>query len=272
MFEKIKEIIKNHRAIEKSANLKAANNDLLISARQGSCLGVKKALAQGANINFGNGQQNVLFNVISSANLDCIKLVLDSKINLDFKADANLSAIQWAIASNANIDVLNLLLDYPFNHNIQDIDGNTNVHYASTNIDLLKKIITNGGKLDIKNNEGRTPFNYQFLSPNLPQRIQLCEIYIKNDCDIFEKNNFGQSSFILGIMSGKVEKQKEVIDYFCSLITNKEYFDKALQQTNLLQDSENKQYVLSRLNAFIVNSNLEKELILKPGKDKKLKI
>jgi ankyrin repeat protein len=272
MFEKIKKIIAKHQAIEKNNSLNIANHNLLLAARQGNYSDVVEALASGADINHSSNNTNVLFSAISSGDVKCLKLILDSNVNLNFKADAGLSAFQFAIATHANVDVLNCLLDYPFDHNIQDVDGNTNVHYASTELELLKKIVSKGGRLDIRNKEGRNPFNYQFLSPNLENRKDLCEFYVNQKCDIFEKNNNEQSTFLLGVMCGKVHKQKAVIDYFCSLINTAQYFAKASEQIEDLKQSENKEYVVNALNAISVSSTLEKELVIKPGKDKKLKI
>ena len=271
MFENIKKIITSHQSLQQKKNLRIANNDLLISARRGSRSGVMAALENGADINFSN-TTNALFSAITSENLDCLKLVLDKNVNLNFKADADLSAFQMALASSVKVEILNCLLDYPFNHNAQDIDGNTNAHYASDNIELLEKIVAKGGRLDIKNKEGRNPFNHQFLSRNVVNRKKVCEFYVEHNCDIFENNLNGQSPFLLGVMCGKVDKEKEVIDYFCSLIDNPQYLEKALHQLKQLQESENKKYAIRQINAIGLSLDLEKQLIVKSGKDRKLKI
>lgn len=271
MFEKIKKIIAKNKEVEKNKYLTIANNSLIIAASQGSYSGIISALSQGANINYSNNT-NALFSVISSGSIDCLKLVLESKVDLTFKADASLSAFQFALASSANINMLNCLLDYTFNHNVADIDGNTNAHYASNNLELIQKIVSRGGRLDIRNNEGRTPFNYQFLMLNLQSRKELCEFYVQQNCDIFENNNDQQSPFILGLMSEKIENKKTMIDYFCSLLNNQEYLEKALEQIKSLRESDNKSYVMKKLESISLNVNLEKKLIVKSNIEKKIKI
>ena len=108
MFENIKKIITSHQSLQQKKNLRIANNDLLISARRGSWSGVMEALENGADINYSN-TTNALFSAITSENLDCLKLVLDSNVNLNFKADADLSAFQMALASSAKVEILNCL-------------------------------------------------------------------------------------------------------------------------------------------------------------------
>lgn len=164
MFNKIKKIIEKIYSVEDKKIIKIENNNLMLAAKSGDCYLMQKALDNGADINYSNGNMSVLFNAIKSDKTQAIKFILDNKADLTFQGDSSITAIHFAMSCDAKDETLNLLLDYNFNHNIQNIDGNTNVHIVCARKDLLKKIVEKGGDLNVKNNEGKTPFHYRLVS------------------------------------------------------------------------------------------------------------
>ena len=77
------------------------------------------------------------------------------KIN---EQDSNGYSPLMAAASYGQLDVLKFLLSWPgVEVNLVDLEGDSALHYCTSSVECMKALLAAGGKLDLKNEEGKTP-------------------------------------------------------------------------------------------------------------------
>ena len=82
---------------------------------------------------------------------------------IDFPNQYDVTPLHYACYYGSK-EVIDLLLDLGANIKAIDSDGNTCLHYAvkSKSIRAVKKLLVRGAKKNVKNKEGKTPFNIAF--------------------------------------------------------------------------------------------------------------
>lgn len=150
----------------------------------------------------------VLFNKI-----DIVELLVDRGAKLDITDNDNRSVLYIAIKYGYS-DMLRLLLDLNKTSigisivDIQDVNGNTPLHYAigSKNIDMCRMLIEHGeSNVNVKDNNGNTSLHLAVYSRD----IDLCKLIIDNNGKIDSKNNTGESALH---MACNIEKD-DIVEY-----------------------------------------------------------
>lgn len=96
--------------------------------------------------------------MIASGNgdIDVVKALIKSKVNVDAQDNKNNTALIFASRSG-HLNVVDALVRAEANLNLKNDDGNTALIYASLgNLDIVNALIDAGADLDLQNNDGDT--------------------------------------------------------------------------------------------------------------------
>lgn len=103
----------------------------------------------------------LLFEAIEYNNVEKVKQLLDSGLNVDVKDNDNMTSLQKASAKGYT-DIVELLIERHADVNEQDYKGWTPLHYAAYNAksNCIKILLKAGADNTIKNNIGITPLHW----------------------------------------------------------------------------------------------------------------
>lgn len=88
--------------------------------------------------------------------------ILAAKMDVNLRDHDQMSALDLA-AGNGNAECVKVLLDHGADPNSQGRRGKTAVHFCGISLsskDCLQLLLKHGGKLDIKDDDGKTPYEY----------------------------------------------------------------------------------------------------------------
>lgn len=133
-------------------------------------------LSKGLNVKIRNSNEMpFLFETVRIKDLEGFKALvragLDPYVLADFADVKKLNLLQYSIINKlyaTGYQIIPEIYKYSFNINYQDSNGNTVLHYLIKNgtvdsytderLDLLRQLLRDGANQNIKNREGKTPF------------------------------------------------------------------------------------------------------------------
>jgi hypothetical protein len=123
----------------------------------------------------------VLLLAAESGNLEFIQSWLDEGRNINERDTDGISALHIAIISNVeDRELYNQTIEFLINNgidvNLQDVEGDTTLHYAIEfcNLPLMIKLLQHGAKMFIPNNDGITPYD---MAEKFPEVLDVLQEY-----------------------------------------------------------------------------------------------
>lgn len=107
----------------------------------------------------GEGRVKTVFDYVKENDMNNLSKIPLTELNV--KDDNQMSPLHWA-CDRGHLKIVKYLLDSNmYSIDDQDADGLTALHFAVScgHIDIAKLLITRGGRLDLKDNEGSTAFD-----------------------------------------------------------------------------------------------------------------
>jgi ankyrin repeat protein len=166
-YDEIEEKLKNGQPVNQALGTgpySDGNTMLHVAASYGDLKLANLALQYKANVQSTNKQGDIPLDwAVTTSNMDMINVLLShskdpaSDINRPNKLKRN--ALHFAVLYHAKPEVINFLISNHANITAQDDQGETPVHYAAVlgEWDLLDALLTHGGNMMIKDNDGDTP-------------------------------------------------------------------------------------------------------------------
>ena len=108
----------------------------------------------------------ILFRTIMNNNYKLLKyLIVEKSIDVNDTCQNDINSLIWFIIirrKEKNVNIVKLLIEHKININHHDKYKNTALHYAvkyDSKKELIKLLLDNGAKVDIKNIQGKTPID-----------------------------------------------------------------------------------------------------------------
>ena len=134
-----------------------------------------------------NLNETALHEASWKGHLDIVKLLLKHDADVNVKAKLKLSALHFA-SYKGYLDIAKLLLKHGANVNTKSLFiEETALHIASreNHLDIVKLLLQNGANVQIKDNKGRTSFDYAIQKGNK----ELIELFNTSKCMKAFKSN-----------------------------------------------------------------------------------
>lgn len=228
--------------------------ELLIASNKNDLEDVKKQIENknvDINFQFKDGRTALMY-ASCNGNLDIVKYLYENGADLNLvEYEYKNSALMFAIGYNQE-EVVKYLIEKGANINLQNINGDTPLHFACIKgyLNLVKLLNENGCDLNLFNNEHNNAIIFavgnnfidivKYLIDNNVnlnvidcKKVSLLHICIGINMNFKEdKDNFLQN-IKLKIMEMILEKDKSMIDYYC-----KENYYTALLSASMLNRKE----------------------------------
>ncbi|MEK7433327.1 MAG: ankyrin repeat domain-containing protein [Cyanobacteriota bacterium] len=147
---------------------------------------------------------NDLVNAVASADLVKVKELLSKGADINFKDQADLSLLMYAVIIN-NKDMVDFILSNIKDINFKNKDNFTALMYASdsSSSEIVKLLISKGSKMDDA---------FVIAVPSKIDTLKKIDIFLENGYDINTKDKDG----LTALMIAEVASSKEIIEYLKS--------------------------------------------------------
>jgi ankyrin repeat protein len=180
----------------------------------------------GADVNAqdenGNTPLHLLTNTIR--NIASIKLLVEKGASINIKNKEGINAFSKAIelARYRNIDneqTINFLIEQGADVNTEDENKVTPLmkiisigETQGLNLELIKKIITNGANIDAYDKNGKTALHYAMEQKSRYENRKLIKLLIEKGADVNVQDNEGNTPLILATKNYDVELIKSLVE------------------------------------------------------------
>mgnify|MGYP001187742189 CR=1 FL=1 len=180
----------------------------------------------GADVNAqdenGNTPLHLLTNTIR--NIASIKLLVEKGASINIKNKEGINAFSKAIelARYRNIDneqTINFLIEQGADVNTEDENKVTPLmkiisigETQELNLELIKKIITNGANIDAYDKNGKTALHYAMEQKSRYENRKLIKLLIEKGADVNVKDNKGNTPLTLATKNYDVELIKSLVE------------------------------------------------------------
>jgi len=175
------------------------NEDLLQASQRDDLAGVKKALVNGANVNARDFRQpgyTSLMLASLNGNFEIVKLLVQAGANVNAKNTDGNNALIFAV-ERMHPDIVKLLLINHANVNSENKEGWTALMLVSGcampgsgNFEIAGLLISNGAKVNAKNNNLDTPL---IIAVSFG-KLKILKFLIEKGADVNAKNKKGKTA------------------------------------------------------------------------------
>ena len=176
------------------------NDDLVMAAASGDAKGVRRLLADGANINVIRQNYTPLTGAAQWGHKNVVELLIAKGADVNAKNSKGDTPLHAAY----KIDIIKLFIARGANVNARNNEGNTPLHLAlrgTDGSDIANLLITNGADINAKSNEGITPLH---IAAFRGQR-DIVELLIEKGANVHAKDRVGRTPLDYARESKEVE-------------------------------------------------------------------
>lgn len=217
--------------------------------------------------------ETLLMFALEMGNIDIIKLLVQSGVDIHVKNDKKQNALLYAVYLSAFAidkdiklkgkklqDVVEMLINNNISINDKDKDGNTAMHYAceSRNLELVKLLLQHNAVINEKNKFGFTPLMHAVESLFRPVNTQIVNLLINHGADINAQNNDGNTALIIAAGNLDLKTVKLLLKHNADVSIVNKYGDNALTfalKRITSEDLPNKNY--TALINLLINTGVE---------------
>ena len=161
--------------IDLGADVNATNNSnitpLMLASRKSNVDAMNVLVSDGANqtIQDVDGDTYLHYAVHGNCSKEVLQAVIDLGANVNATKKQNTTALMVA-SSKGNVDAMNVLVSAGANQTIQDVNGDTWLHYAvhgNSSKDVLQTAIDLGADVNAKGNENKTALMWASQKGNI---------------------------------------------------------------------------------------------------------
>jgi len=193
------------------------NEDLLSSAANGDIAGVKKALAERADVNAkSNDGSTALMIASEKGHIEIAKLLIANRADVNAKVTSGLLTGWTALilaSENGHFEIVKLLIANHADVNVKVISGLyvgwTALMIASCNghLEILKLLIANRADVNAKSNNGGTAL----ILASETGYLEIVKLLITNRADVNAKSKNGSTTLMKASGNGHIEIVKLLI-------------------------------------------------------------
>ena len=149
----------NPKKFNSISKLADANDLLLAAALHGNFKDIKKAMAQGANVNCKNNNNDTPLNMVAKLSYyNLVKYLIEKGAEVNTVNNDKITPLHWGVEYN-NVKIVQLLLENDANIDARDSLYETPLHWAgwTGNYESARLLLKYGANPYSKNNTGVTP-------------------------------------------------------------------------------------------------------------------
>ncbi|KAF8423335.1 ankyrin repeat-containing domain protein [Tirmania nivea] len=146
------------------------SGSLHVATKGGHKTALQLLLDMGADVNERSSYgETVLLKAVYYGHLPCVKILIKMRADTKISSNGGSNVLHLSASRSTDCEMMKFLLEHVVGIqalvNAQDQEGNTPLHLCSLNnhivcLEYAKMLVEAGATLTIKNNDGRTPYEY----------------------------------------------------------------------------------------------------------------
>ena len=163
-----------------------------------------------ADINYPDDDgYSPLIVVIRSNTVDLAECLINLGANVNRADNDGVTPLMWTVREIDDIKLLRLLLTKSVLLDVQDVDGNSALHYAAKvgNVAIVREIVRAGAHLDTVNDEGETPL----MLASLYNNDIVVKVLTSVGSNMNQRRSDGDSALDIAVAENNTDTVRELV-------------------------------------------------------------